>query len=166
MCSATNNEDYTDPFKISWYNGTQLLQPDGKNYLIYRKYDTMNEQIYSKLNLSSVTYYDNAVCICWTFFVAQKERSTDLLNVSLLCLYMHVTKRMASIMASFHISSCLTHFLTVLIGYLKIISKGLKSNKYLHNYKCTYIKVNEQLSYWCTDAYILEPIKCTKSTTL
>ena len=55
MCSATYDEDYTDPFNISWYNGTQLLQPDGKNYLIYRKYDTMNDQIYSKLTLSIVS---------------------------------------------------------------------------------------------------------------
>jgi len=67
ICNATNDEDAIDPVQISWYNDTKLLKPDGKDVIIYNKYDKVTDQIYSELLLDSVNNTDDGEYICRAF---------------------------------------------------------------------------------------------------
>ena len=65
ICNATNDEDSTDP--INWYNGTQLLRPDGKHVIIYNEHDNVTNQLHSILVLDSVNHTDDGEYICQAF---------------------------------------------------------------------------------------------------
>ena len=67
MCNATNDEDSVDPVQISWYNGTQLLRPDGKRVVVYNKYDNITNQLCSVLLLDPVNHTDDGEYICRAF---------------------------------------------------------------------------------------------------
>jgi len=68
ICNATNDEDAIDPVQISWYyNGTKLYNSDGKDLIIYNKYDNVTDQIYSELLLDSVNNTDDGEYICRAF---------------------------------------------------------------------------------------------------
>ena len=64
ICNATNDEDAIKPVQISWYNGTQLLEPDGKHVIIYNEYDNMTDEIHSILILDSINTTDHGQYIC------------------------------------------------------------------------------------------------------
>ena len=67
VCNATNDKDAIDPVQISWYNGTQLLKPDGKYVIIYNQHNTVVDQIHSELVLDSVNITDDGEYICRAF---------------------------------------------------------------------------------------------------
>ena len=67
ICNATNDEDSIDPVQISWYNGAQLLKPNGKNVIIYNKYDNITDQIHSVLVLDPTNRTDDGEYICRAF---------------------------------------------------------------------------------------------------
>ena len=67
VCNATNDGDAIDPVQISWYNGTQLLEPDGKYVTIYNKHDTATDQIHSILVLDSINSTDDGEYSCRAF---------------------------------------------------------------------------------------------------
>ena len=64
VCNATNDGDAIDPVQISWYNGTKLLKSDGEHVIIYKKHDTITDQIHSILVLDSVNITDDGEYIC------------------------------------------------------------------------------------------------------
>ena len=66
ICNATNKEDLTDPLQISWYNGTELLNSNGKSVIIYNKHNSTGE-IYSVLLLDPVICTHGGQYICRAF---------------------------------------------------------------------------------------------------
>lgn len=67
MCNATDDEDSVDPVQISWYNGTQLVKPDGKRVVVYSNYDNITDQMCSILLLDPVSITDDGEYICRAF---------------------------------------------------------------------------------------------------
>ena len=64
ICNATNDEDLVDPIQIRWYNGTQILKPDGKHVIIYSKYDNTTDQLYLVLLFDPVNHTDDGEYTC------------------------------------------------------------------------------------------------------
>ena len=67
ICNATNDKDSVDPIQISWYNGTQILKPDGKHVIIYSKYDNTTDQLSSTLVFDPVNHTNDGEYICRAF---------------------------------------------------------------------------------------------------
>lgn len=67
ICNATNDRDAIDPVQISWYNGTQLIIPDGEHVTVYNNNDTVTGQVHSVLVLDSVDITEDGEYVCRAF---------------------------------------------------------------------------------------------------
>ena len=67
VCNATNDVDANIPVQISWYNGTELIKPDGKLVMVYSEQNNITGQIHSVLSLNSVNYTDSGKYVCRAF---------------------------------------------------------------------------------------------------
>ena len=91
MCNATNDEHSVGAIQINWYNGTQLLEPDGKHVIIYNKYDNITDQLYSVLLLDPVSHVDHGEYVCRAF-TSPFCYSENKINLTVECeLIMHCT---------------------------------------------------------------------------
>ena len=67
ICNATNDRDAIDPVQISWYNDTQLIDPDATHVTIHSEHNNVTDQIYSVLVLDSISITDDGEYICRAF---------------------------------------------------------------------------------------------------
>ena len=80
ICNATNDKDSIDPVQIRWFNGTELLKPDGKHVIIHNKYDNISDSAYSALLLDPVNRNDDGEyrCQAFTYSFCYVESSLNL----------------------------------------------------------------------------------------
>ena len=67
VCNATNDEDANIPVQISWYNGTELIKPDGKHVLINNVQNNATGQVHSVLSFNPVNYTNDGDYVCRAF---------------------------------------------------------------------------------------------------
>ena len=67
VCNATNDPDANIPVQVSWYNGTELIKPDGKHVMVNNKQNNITGQVHSVLSLNPVRYTDDGVYVCGAF---------------------------------------------------------------------------------------------------
>ena len=67
VCNATNDLDANIPVQISWYNGTELIKPDGKHVMVNNEQNNVTGQVHSVLSLNPVNYTDDGEYVCRAF---------------------------------------------------------------------------------------------------
>ena len=67
VCNATNDADANIPVQISWYNGTELIKPDGKQVVVNNVQNNVTGQVNSVLSFNPVHYTNDGDYICRAF---------------------------------------------------------------------------------------------------
>jgi len=67
VCNATNDADANIPVQVSWYNGTELIKPDGKDVKVNNLYNNVTDEVHSVLLLNPVNYTNNGDYVCRAF---------------------------------------------------------------------------------------------------
>ena len=67
VCNATNDADAIDPVQINWYNGTELIKPDGKHVMVNNVQNNVTDQVHSVLSFGYVNYTNNGDYVCRAF---------------------------------------------------------------------------------------------------
>lgn len=70
VCNATNDIDAMNHdilVQVSWYNGTEVIKPDGKHVIINNKRSNVTDQMHSVLSFDPVNYTDHGEYVCRAF---------------------------------------------------------------------------------------------------
>ena len=67
VCNATNDADANIPVQISWYNGTELIKPDGKFVTVNSEQNNVTGEVHSVLSLNAVNCTDDGEYVCRAF---------------------------------------------------------------------------------------------------
>lgn len=67
VCNATNDADANIPVQISWYNGTELIKPDGKLVMVNSERNNVTDQVHSVLSLNAVNHTNDGEYVCRAF---------------------------------------------------------------------------------------------------
>ena len=67
VCNATNDPDANIPVQVSWYNGTELIKPDGKHVMVNNEQNNVTGQVHSMLSFNPVNYTNDGECVCRAF---------------------------------------------------------------------------------------------------
>ena len=67
VCNATNDADANIPVQINWYNGTELIKPDGKRVMVKNVQNNATGKVHSILTLNSINYANDGDYVCRAF---------------------------------------------------------------------------------------------------
>ena len=63
----TNDPDANIPVQVSWYNGTEVIKPDGKHVMVDNEQNNITGQVHSILSVNPVNYTDDGEYVCQAF---------------------------------------------------------------------------------------------------
>ena len=67
VCNATNDAVANVSVQINWYNGTELIKPDGKYVMVNNVQNNATGQVHSVLSFNPVNYTNDGEYVCRAF---------------------------------------------------------------------------------------------------